>query len=343
MPPLAGPLVDTSVPSSAYFGSWPGVPGTTPPSVSPNQYSPAAIYRGMAINVPAGVMSLDVWAVTYTQLGGTIGLTVRAWRSSNKTIIATLTYPSLPGIKQKQTLALDGSAQTIWLDEQACITNVCYSSNQQPVSWVTQTQKDVNVLLYTDSVGYGTNANPYSSCHFLQTRNQLPANYDYIDMGRSGRGMTTPADAFDCLARMNGRLKNIWVCTLGVNNYNPGGAVASYASTYQTMINNINSNPGALPGLELLLVTMPNALFVPAGGSVPGGANTNGSTLLDYINATVTLATSNGPNVHLLNLYSPPVWPISSIPSIYTADGVHPENAGMTPYAVAMTAAILAL
>jgi lysophospholipase L1-like esterase len=334
--PVIGPIVDTSPPASALANSWPGVPGTDPTSVAPNQYNPGAPYRSMRIAVGVGTAELRVWAVPWNLAGG--GTQVIVWQDN--VYMTTLNYSGTKGVKAMQTLALDGAAHTIQLEELAVVTNVTLASGA-PVTWVPASAPDVGVLYYGDSVVFGTNAAPLRNSHFDVSRHALPATYGTTNFGVSGKGMSAsgPADVPVCLARLYGTTKNICVCNLGVNDYNPGGAVANYIASYQTWINGMLAGSAAW----LLLVTLPNALFTPVGGGSPFGANLNGSTGMDYVNAVVSLGTSNGPRVKLLNLFSPGVYPSSVVPSTWTADGVHPENAGMALIAPLVTAAILAI
>ncbi len=309
--PIVGPFIDTSISPLWYFNSWPGIPGTTPPSVAPNQYSPGAFYRRLVADVTGvGVVTCKIWAIPYT---GNLVTTVGAWL--NNAPLSTLSYNGSIGIKAAQTLTITGSgARLLELEEQAVITNITDVVGGT-ITFRTATAPSIGFLLYSDSVGRGVNATQFNLAYFTQVRHSLSSAYGSTNWGVSGKTMNVN-DGVLTAQRCFGTTKNIVVNTLGVNNWNNGSTAAFWTNATQNWYNTLIAQ--GVTGLSVGIVVIPNTSSGPAVGG--------GDSLLAFQNAQRAFVSAN-PSVRLLDWGSPGIYPIIP-PSIYSPDGIHPADAG---------------
>ncbi len=331
--PLVGPFIDTSINPIWYFDSWPGIPGTSPVSTPPNQYSPGAFYRRLVADVTAGVTSCKIWAVPYNSGNNTTQ--VLAWQDN--TYKTTLTYSGTLGTKQSQTLTFDGLSHVLELEEQAVITNITDVIGGT-ITFRIANLPEIGVLLESDSVGRGFNASDFSKSYFDIVRHGLPANYGFTNWGVSGKSQIGN-DASTAIARCFGTTKNIVINTLGINNWNAGGSAPSYQTSLGNWVTTLASS--GVIGLKILLVTLPNTNAIASiGGTTPAGPNLSGSSVADFSNALLAVAAANPTICTVLNWGS--IYPITP-PGIYSADGIHPTDLGMVSLATSLKPSILSL
>src|SRR5258708_7227061 len=123
---IVGPQQITDVPSSKFWDGVTRIPGTQPVSTPPNDYNTSGDISAhnvtffSRVRISTSAASLLVSAVPWTEQG--IPTTLGVW--VDDVFFTTLTFSSAVGVKSTQTLALDGAAHVVDIEEQASLTNL---------------------------------------------------------------------------------------------------------------------------------------------------------------------------------------------------------------------------
>lgn len=291
--------------------------------------------RRLVVNVPAGVTTLLVSAVPFDNTSisspnATVSCFVDgAYRS-------TLTYAGALGLKQTQSLPLDGAAHTIQLDEIASIVGVVGVGGTVTLS--DAAAPNTRVVCYGDSITEGFKATIPSNGWAQRLRHALSATYGTMvwgvpsKLGFSDYG-TAPlvtASAAAMSAMLDGAAKNIVINNLGTNDWGIGQEAAA---AYATILTNW------VVALIALVPTVKIILFSPISRVGESTPNTGGSTLQQVRTAIAGVQVAHSANCTYVDggLILP------DTTTTYLADGLHPTDAGYVLIASALQTAVQAL
>ena len=308
---------------SRYHDSLTGTPSSVAPNVfpPPDDFTIGDSLRRTRVTVSPGTLSIGVegapWAGLINQ--HVAGLYIdNVWSQ-------TLTWSGTIGTKETKTVALDGAAHIIDIEEQqVSITNV------SSATLVTDSRPANRIILCGTSIGEGLQATDVHLMYPALFRRTLPVGYGLTNFSITGKlFFTLQQQLAQIISRADGTSKNLFLIDCMVNDVLLGVT----QTQFQTAANNIVAGllASGVPAPKVLLVSMTQMTLAPGAGVTQVQAN------------AIFAAKAAADPTNVVYLDNSNVYPGSTPWATYLADGLHPTNTGHNVLSGVIGPAALAL